>query len=336
MTHNWRAVAALLLILIVAPAAAPLRSTAAPPSPATEAAPALGSRTQIYIGQGFDTCEIPSFEALQEWITRSPYGAVNLYIGGVARACPVQARMTAPFLARLAGIGWKFIPTWVGPQAPCFVNNPDNPKPKPLMSPDPALSYNQGITEANAAIAVATSLGLAEADGSGTIIYYDMEYYDTGNSDCSAAVRSFISGWTGRLRSRGNLVGVYSIVWPLTSFADIDNVPDAIWAARWVYTAYTSTVTVRDIPQLSPTLWVDHQRIWQYAGGHNEAWNLIGSESWEHTADQNSDTSHSETWGSVTLNIDCDVIDGIVASIPPPDLPIKLYLPTILNGVTSP
>ena len=95
MTHNWRAVAALLLILIAAAAAAPLRSTAAPPSPATDAAPALGSRTQVYIGQGFDTCEIPSFEALQEWITRSPYGAVNLYIGGVARACSNRALTAA-------------------------------------------------------------------------------------------------------------------------------------------------------------------------------------------------------------------------------------------------
>ena len=79
---------------------------------------------------------------------------------------------------------------------------------------------------------------------------------------------------------------------------------------------------------------MNHQRIWQYAGGHKEAWNLIGSERWEHTADQNADTSHPETWGSVTLNIDCDVIDGIVAVIPT-ELPIKLYLPIILTGVEN-
>ena len=333
MIHKWRAVAALLLILSAASAAAPHWSTAAPPLPAPEAAPALGSRTQVYIGQGFDTCEIPSFEALQEWITRSPYGAVNLYIGGVARACSNRT-LTADLLRRLAEIGWKFIPTWVGPQAPCY--NPTPPNSKPRTSPDPALSYyDQGMAEADAAIGVAIGLGLAEANGSGTIIYYDMEQYNTGNTDCSAAVRSFISGWTSRLRSRGNLVGVYSTVWPLTSFADTDNVPDAIWAARWLHTAYTSTVTVWDVPDLSDTLWVNHQRIWQYAGGHSEAWNLIGSESWERTAGQNAESSHPETWGSVTLNIDCDVIDGIVASILPPDLPIKLYLPIILNGVEN-
>ena len=204
------------------------------------------------------------------------------------------------------------------------------------MSPDPALSYDQGVAEADAAIGVAIGLGLAEANGSGTIVYYDMEHYDTGNAACNEAVRSFISGWTGRLRSRGNLAGVYGNASALNSFVTIPNVPDAAWPARWLHTAYTSTVTVWDIPNLSNTLWVNHQRIWQYAGGHNEAWNLIGSESWEHTADQNADTSHPETWGSVTLNIDCDVIDGIVASILPPDLPIKLYLPIILNGVASP
>jgi hypothetical protein len=323
----------LLLVALMTSAAAPLQLMAAPPSPAAGAAPMPASRTQIYIGQGFDTCEIPSFDALQEWITHSPYEAVNLYIGGVARACSNRA-LTAPFLTRLAGIGWKFIPTWVGPQAPCY--NPNPPNNKPRMSPDPALSYDQGVAEADAAVGVATGLGLAEADGSGTIIYYDMEYYDTGKADCNAAVGSFISGWTARLRSRGNLAAVYGTVSALTSFANIGNVPDAAWPARWLHTAYTSTVTVWDIPNLSNTLWGNHQRIWQYAGGHNEAWNLIGSESWEHTADQNSDTSHPETWGSVTLNIDCDVIDGIVASIPPPELPFKAYLPAILNGVASP
>ena len=137
MTHKWRAVAALLLILVATAAAAPLKSTAAPPSPATDAAPALGSRTQVYIGQGFDTCEIPSFEALQEWITRSPYGAVNLYIGGAGRYCDNRA-LNADLVARMAGIGWKFIPTWVGPQAPCFINSPGTTKPKPLMSTDPS------------------------------------------------------------------------------------------------------------------------------------------------------------------------------------------------------
>jgi hypothetical protein len=302
MTRQTIAITTLLLMVA-------LTTSAAAPHPAARAAPALGSRTQIWAGQGFDTCEIPSFEALQEWITRSPYGAVNLYIGGSGRFCSNKA-LNAAFLTRLAGIGWKFIPTWVGPQAPCFINN--SSKPKPLMSADPAIGYAEGVAEADAAISVATGLGLAEADGSGTIIYYDVEYYDTGNAECHEAVRSFISGWTGRLRSRGNLVGVYSIGAALSGFVTIANVPDAVWPARWNYPAYTPNASVWDIPNLSNTLWVNHQRIHQYTGGHNE------------------------TWGNVTLNIDCDVIDGIVASLVLPELPNKRYLPMILNEVVPP
>jgi hypothetical protein len=306
MTRQTIAITTLLLMVaLTTSAAAPRQLMAAPPLPDAGAAPVLGSRTQIWAGQGFDTCEIPGFAALQEWITHSPYGAVNLYIGGSGRFCSNKA-LNAALLTRLAGIGWKFIPTWVGPQAPCFGGN------KPPISTDPALSYAEGVAEADAAISVAVSLGLAEADGSGTIIYYDMEYYDTGNAACHEAVRSFISGWTGRLRSRGNLVGVYGIGAALSGFVTIDNVPDAVWPARWNYPAYTPNASVWDIPNLSNTLWVNHQRIHQYTGGHNE------------------------TWGNVTLNIDCDVIDSIVATLVPPDLPNKLYLPMILNEVVPP
>jgi len=306
MTRRSIAIATLLLMVaLTTSAAAPRQLMAAPPSPPAGAAPVLASRTQIYIGQGFDTCEIPSFDALQEWITHSPYGAVNLYIGGSGRFCSNRA-LTAAFLTRLAGIGWKFIPTWVGPQAPCYTGN------KPRMSADPAISNAEGAAEADAAVGVATGLGLAEADGSGTIIYYDMEHYDTGNTACNEAARSFISGWTGRLRSRGNLVGVYGKGAALSGFVASDNVPDAVWAAEWIRPfSYLPDITVWDIPNLSNTLWVNQQRMRQYAGGH------------------------AETWGGVTLNIDCNVIDGIVASIPPPDLPFKAYLPAILNGVEN-
>jgi hypothetical protein len=330
MTRQHIALTTLLLLVALATSAAmPRRSTAAPPGPGTDSGPTLGSRTQIWAGQGFDTCEIPSFDALQEWITHSPYGAVNLYIGGSGRFCSNRA-LTAPFLARLAAIGWKFIPTWVGPQAPCLSGN------KPRMSADPAISYAQGVAEASAATQTAVDLGLALPDGSGSIVYYDMEAYASQDPVCDDPVRAFISGWTGELHARGNLAGVYGNAPALTGFATVANVPDAAWPARWLHTAYTSTVTVWDVPNLSPTLWAKHQRIWQYAGGHNEAWNVVGPNIGEHTANQNSEFSHSETWGSVTLNIDCDVIDGIVANLPPPELPFKVYLPAILNGVASP
>ena len=74
--------------------------------------------TQAYVGQGFDKCEVPTLTQLQKWWTDSPYNAVNLYIGGSARGCG-NAALSASFLSQANSQGWRFIPTWVGPQASC-------------------------------------------------------------------------------------------------------------------------------------------------------------------------------------------------------------------------
>jgi hypothetical protein len=176
------------------------------------------------MGQGFDKCEIASIAQLAQWIVQSPYSAVNLYIGGGARACSNRA-LSSEFLALLSQLGWRFIPTWVGPQAPC------NSAVALRMSPDPATARAQGENEANAASDIAAGLGLAGENGSGTILYYDMEYYDTTNAACHTAVKAFITGWTAQIHARGSLAGVYATGSPLSSFAALSNVPDAIWPA---------------------------------------------------------------------------------------------------------
>ncbi len=278
------------------------------PLPVT-AVPVLPQRTQLFTGQGFDTCEIPSLAALRTWFTASPYRAVNLYIGGAGRYCSNKA-LNAELVSQLDQIGWKFIPTWVGPQAPCYTNIPT--KPKPLMSDDPLVAYAQGVGEASAAIKTSIDLGLALPDGSGTIIYYDMEAYASHVPACDDPVRAFISGWTEELHANGNLAGVYGNAHALTGFAAGANVPDAVWPARWLHTDYDPAVTVWDVPNLAPTLWAEHQRIWQYAGGH-----------WEE-------------YGGVRLNIDCDVIDGIVATLSPPVLSPRVYLPVVVNAPENP
>jgi hypothetical protein len=241
----------------------------------------MAGRTERFLGQGFDKCEIATLSQLEKWITQSPYGAVNLYIGGPSRACSNRA-LSSSLLQGLSRIGWKFIPTWVGPQAPCTGYSK-------RMSSDPVIAHAQGIAEANAASDVAAGLGLARPDGSGAIIYDDMEYYDTTNTACHEAVKSFIAGWTGQLHARGSLAGVYGNGPPLSAFATLSDVPDAIWPAHWIAGSYDATASVWNVYRLSNTLWSDHQRIRQYTGGH------------------------VETWGGVSLNIDCDVIDGVVA-----------------------
>ena len=196
-------------------------------------------------------------------------------------------------------MGWKFIPTWVGPQAPCYTGA------KPTFSADPLLAYAEGVAEADAAVEVARGLQLARADGSGTIIYYDIERYDTGNTTCSAAVKSFVSGWSWQLRAHRDLVGIYGNGPTLNGLAGIPKPPDVIWAARWIYNSYTPDATVWDVSGLANDLWANHQRIRQYTGGH------------------------TETWGGFSLTVDSDVVDGIVATGRSPGPSYELFLPLV-------
>jgi photosystem II stability/assembly factor-like uncharacterized protein len=242
----------------------------------------------ILIGQGFDACELPTAEELNTWKTASPYSAVNLYIGGSSRAC-LNTALNADVLVELNKQGWEFIPTWVGPQAPCSFY-------KSKMSADPAIAFTQGETEANAAVSTLQELSLTYPDQSGSVVYYDIEYYGT-DTDCRAAVNSFMNGWVSRLHALDSIAGVYGSTLcntGLSDFRDITHVPDVIWPARWYHNpgqgSYDPDATVWDLGSCLPnTVWDDHQRIRQYEG------------------------SHDETWGDVTLNIDNNVLDGVVA-----------------------
>ena len=264
------------------------------------------ANTMTFIGQGFDGCEIPSLSHLQAWWNGSPYQVVNLYIGGSLRACANNA-LSASYVNQMRAQGWSFIPTWVGPQAPC-TNYSDK------ISYDVDTAYAQGVDEANLAVDRLSALGLTAADKSGSAVYYDMESYGTA-SDCRNAVNSFMNGWVYRLHTRGNLAGAYASTLcnqGLNDFLTIANVPDLAWPARWYHNAgsgsYDPTASVWNVGSCIPsTAWSDHQRIRQYEGGHNES------------------------WGGVTLNIDNDVLDGVVAV--PNILGFNKYNP--LNGAAN-
>jgi hypothetical protein len=244
--------------------------------------------TDILIGQGFDRCEIPSLSQMQTWWDNSPYQAVNLYIGGSSRGCDNNA-LSSYYLFRLHQQGWTFIPTWVGPQAPCtgFASR---------ISNDAGTAFDQGIAEANLAVDRLWELGLTGPDQTGSAIYYDIEYYD-GDTACRDAVNAFMNGWISQLHVRGNLGGVYGSTRcdsSLSDFRSIANVPDLIWAARWYhnlgYGYYDPTADVWDLGSCVPNSdWAKHQRIRQYEGDHNE------------------------TWGNLTLDIDSNALDGVVA-----------------------
>jgi hypothetical protein len=261
---------------------------------------ALGSRVMVFQGQGLDKCGAGNPPEMLAWIQSSPYRSTNLYIGGSSRAC-ANSNLTADLVRRLHGQGWSFIPTWVGPQAPCtsYVRR---------LSSDPAVAYQQGSAEAQAAADALKSLGLALPDGTGSVVYYDMEAYSIRDTACHTAVKSFLDGWSATLASRGNLSGVYATSYTIGSLTGMGRQPDAIWPANWVYTFYNKDASVWKLGGLSDSLWANHQRIRQYTGGHNE------------------------TWGGATLNIDCNVLDGLVATLAPPEAPVTMV---VLRGTAG-
>lgn len=268
-------------------------------------AAAMSSRTMVAGGQGFDKCEVATLGEFSTWRANSPYSASNLYIGGSKRACGNRA-LNADYIRSIASMGWTFIPTWVGPQSPCYGGN------KGGISRDPAVAQSQGWAEGHAAADTAARLGLTEGDGTGSIVYYDMEYYNTSDAGCNTAVQAFVTGWVSALHGRGNLAGVYGTGSTLRLLANLSPAPDAIWAAHWIYDEYNPGASVWNVYSLSNDLWVSGQRLRQYTGGHNE------------------------TWGGATLNIDANALEGIVAVIAPPAPPTLTPTPTATRVPITP
>ncbi len=265
----------------------------------------IEDRTARLAGPGFDLCELAGEEELRRWIEEGPYRAVNLYIGGEMRACD-NAVLGAPKLAALTTQGWTFIPTWVGPQAPCTGYHQ-------RFDLDPATAFAQGRAEAEKALQAAAALELADAGGSGTVIYYDLEAYDGEDTACVEAARAFVTGWAQRLQESSSYAGLYGLACnpPIGDYASLTPAPDAVWFAAWNRDQFDPAMTVMSgIPAwcLAPAVW-EQQRIRQYTA------------------------SHDETWGGVTLEIDSNVLDGIVADLagvtPPPPVTVIVETPDV-------
>jgi len=236
--------------------------------------------------QGFDKCNPPSIANMQTWWDSSPYSIANIYIGGISLACDPY-RLDPFWLHTVAEQGWTFIPTWVGPQAPCTTFNH-------RMSSNASAAYQEGRDEADLAVSAATSLGLlGEA-----VIYYDIEAYGSlASTACRNTVASFIRGWVERLHELEIKAGAYGA--PCTSYitdwAANNPAPDDVWIAHWYTSDYDPNATVWDVPRNIPCItddyWANHQRIKQYAG------------------------DHTETWGGVSVTIDSNVLDGEVTAL---------------------
>jgi hypothetical protein len=232
-------------------------------------------------GPAFDVCSLPSLSSLKAWWASSPYRMINIYLGGPAfpKTCNYSG-LSSEWLDTADRQGWTFILTWSGWQAPCRGGS---------ISYDKTTAYNQGVDQADKAVAKARSLGFTHD----LIIYDDIEAYEDIAS-CHQAVAWFISGWVDELHKLGGKAGVYGTASNINGFRTrASSLPDDIWAACWIKSVYTDGVSVYDVPDkyLSDSLWSNHQRILQYAG------------------------EHSETYGSVKITgIDSDIVDGAITA----------------------
>ncbi len=125
----------------------------------------------------------------------TPYMAVNLYFGG-DRGCARYNALSSSLLSQLNSAGME-IHTLLGgsAQSSCWDSG------TPQISLNTTTAYNQGVSEANLAVDRLTELGLASADKTGSVVYYDLEGY-SATTGCRDAAKAFITGWVARLHAR--------------------------------------------------------------------------------------------------------------------------------------
>jgi hypothetical protein len=118
-----------------------------------------------------------------------------------------------------------------------------------------------------------------------------MEGYNSRNATCRNGVLTFLDGWTRRLHARGYRSGVYAGAGSGAGYLAVTTSvaghalaePDAIWVAYW-----DGKANLTAGPYLPGSAWRGRRRIKQYRGPH-----------WE-------------THGKVRLNIDSDLVYGLV------------------------
>jgi len=224
--------------------------------------------------RGFDACGAPPVKAMRKW--RHDYSAIGIYIGGANVGC-YYGNLSASWVKATAAMGWKTIPTYVGPQAPCWGNG------HVMIKPGKAAA--EGVAAGRDAVADARLFGL----GARSPIYYDMEAYDASRDPgCTTAVLRFLGAWDREVSSLGYVTGVYSS--NDSGIADMQAAtrsrmsgftrPDAIWFASW-----DGRRSLSD----GDLAWSLTDRIKQYRGPHNR------------------------TIGGYTVNIDSDLARGPLA-----------------------
>jgi hypothetical protein len=202
--------------------------------------------------QGFDMACAPTASKMQTWWTNSPYWYIGIYLGGENVSCSNNTNLTASWINTVNGQGWSFINIWVGPQSACVFQSG-----LAHFSNDPNTAYSQGKTSADHAISAAQALGFT-----GSLIYYDLEGFNTGDSTCLTAAKKFISGWDNQMNSSGWVPGIYgsSSASALDDMYNLSSHPTDAWMA-WYSGAWNSPWGITAVPDGD---WIFDHRIHQY------------------------------------------------------------------------
>lgn len=227
--------------------------------------------------RAFDACSAPSISTMRKWWPDpAPYSVAGIYIGGPVRGCG-YGNLNPTWVKQAQAIGWRFIPIYVGRQAPCTSRSWSK------MSTNASTAAAQGRAEGDSAIADAKWLGF----GTGNPIYFDIEGYSS-TASCRRSVLGYVSAMTNRLHGRGYYSGVYSS--GSSGIRDIANNyynrsyvrTDIVWNAHW-----DGSTNAYNDRYVANGIYVG-RRVKQYRGGQNE------------------------THGGATLNVDANVVDAPV------------------------
>ncbi len=247
--------------------------------------------TSLEVSQhiGFHHCGVlDTDDYMNVWWDNSPYFDVGFYLpyGSALQSCDVTD-LSSDWITTVSGQGWGLMPIWAGLQAPCYVQNPDNPIATFHWNPTDART--DGQNEALNALYVAASVGLTSGDPddgySPTIIYDDLERYTPSTMDstntysCGDAAAAFVDGWVSTMMSElGTLhTGVYAspsnaLDWT-TRTTIISNFPENVWL-----TGTNDNVTVWNLYPTHQSIfpdtgqWSGTQRIHQYTSNDWTTW----------------------------------------------------------------
>jgi peptidoglycan hydrolase-like protein with peptidoglycan-binding domain len=220
-----------------------------------------------FTGYAFDTCDAPSQRKMDAWRRHSKFWGVGVYVAGMNRACSTQEHLTRRWVATQSRKGWRILPIVVGRQASCAPKGYYRGR---RISADPRHGYararDQGRRAAESGVAAARRLGIAR----GSVLWFDLEHFDTGRRHCRRSAVAFTAAWTNRLHRLRFRSGFYSSASSgITLMDDVrrrgtHTVPDYLWIAEW-----NGRDTVKSA-YISRAGWWPHRRVHQYRGGHTE------------------------------------------------------------------